>query len=1713
MYAHQISYSQELPPYVLKDGVPFGDKQVASSPFRLISISRAGKGLFTVLYPDGDVIKTRELSDYRTSDVDDEDLWQFIQIGWDGNIVLLKHVVSGKYLCVPSGSNSPKCYDYEKINKNRYVWNLQDRSLFFMDELQKYFVYKIDDGKVVKLPPMTLADSSLLPAGASINSSIPIGGSPYMRIQSDNSVLMSGVNSAYYSDNLPLFHPFWSTSVWNLGKGINDIENEWYPIMQRGSELKHLNLPPTSQPMGLGLLKHWEPGKRAADIYNRCNVPIHDRFIDTKTQTKPEQKTPPKIMFGFTSGSQERITEVRGSGLRENFEYWQYLDTMMFIAYTQGWPPPSLKKLGVPRGLGIDHNTNDNLFEVLEGFVASQGGGVFAMPPKSYIEAAHRNGVKVYSVLFFQQNDFGGKWKWWADFLRDRDIYAKKLVDLAEYYGIDGYFVNFEAEFGGPMKDTPGTNCGGLSGCDESDCKGYWCVYTQSGAQNCGGQACSLGKYTYDDNGVPTGNAGFDGQDINRDYYTDFLKKVRSYRNEKNIQCDICAYASMGPNGDSHNYTSGITDYFTPWWFDPKTKEPIVDSMLSMPPGGQNNPTHVNYTYSHSQEAVKGCVENYDNYGWPVNTGPSVNNQQLSSELSCGKLGGSCDDIPVEKRQPGCDGNDSDQSTCEKAGCCWKSNDNPDKYPFCYKKQNPICPEGDYQSCGEVDNSQALIPRKRFLDFFVGTTAEKGFPNSQDWTYGYTDLDKPEPWDKYIYCGTFNNCDNYKMAITQPMSSFFLWQANLTQGNMGANKGRTYKLNTELYQSLYVGKTGIVVHNLGADPYTKVTDMGISNYVPEKSTLSELPFHTSFCLGNGANFYIDGKPQLYYGSWTDNIQDYLPTWRWWPRQVTTKNEKGQYIESMILGMDYSRSYNGGSCLRVESVAGMGDTDFHVFKTRFTMNKKLKLTVCASALNTCYDCIKIGYTLGSQGNLVDNPPIKYFSIGELSKDWKYYTFNIHPKTDDYISSICIFARQAKIGTYKVFIGSISIVSDDFREPDIPQLTSVKSFKIGDGTINYRLKWRQQPNILYYNVFCGNYYVGRVYGSGVSKLSHKHIYYNVANQPRNNNTFWIEGVATNGKKYGFKSSALVTVVKWVLICVLLFLCIYFLYKQTNINNPVKYTLIVLGSIILVLSCIHIVRMKFNISLTNQAGNYGELTDEGGLTIENWPDCKKKAFNINFDDNRPKTWTWLLEHVKQRNLPIKITFFINTLWLNRDLEKYKSWITDYGVDYGAHGHWHMNHGQDNTPTPPGVQCWGSAPSDGCCTDGSQKYCVTDQQLANNDSSCAEYIRKYIYNDMSRELVFAYPYGALPFNSDGSPKMETFKVIEENFLAARHVTWGQVLEYPEKDDPASLLGGCADYQGQPPGCNDPNGGCSKDQCSVNILQDIYDENVTRVAGPQYSWPGGIDLNIDPGCSDCTIIRQMEIRKKSLEQLLESEKPYCIMVWGHDFHPTDPDGKTHPCDKTVTLGECTTDACKNNAMAMYEETGVSDWLDKTGEYRCPTSIATADESCAVSCVRGAVKDGVCTDTDIFKDAWKDPTGYYQSEAFLPRDHPEDCAACADSCWNPSIGHKLLEMLELLEGRDDIWFGHFVQIVQYLFNRRASKISFVSSVDNVSTYTLTTTEKMKNFPLTISLPTGIKAKVSIDGNKQKVYYSNYSGKYYIIFKPTDNKIHKIAVKY
>ncbi len=75
--------------------------------------------------------------------------------------------------------------------------------------------------------------------------------------------------------------------------------------------------------------------------------------------------------------------------------------------------------------------------------------GIIVPPPAGTIDAAHAQGVKVYANMFFQATTNGKPWA--KQILTEENgvyPYARKLVEMALYYGFDGYFINDESNQG-----------------------------------------------------------------------------------------------------------------------------------------------------------------------------------------------------------------------------------------------------------------------------------------------------------------------------------------------------------------------------------------------------------------------------------------------------------------------------------------------------------------------------------------------------------------------------------------------------------------------------------------------------------------------------------------------------------------------------------------------------------------------------------------------------------------------------------------------------------------------------------------------------------------------------------------------------------------------------------------------------------------------------------------------------------------------------------------------------------------------------------------------------------------------------------------------------------------------------------------------------------------------------------------------------------------
>ncbi|MDE7415425.1 MAG: discoidin domain-containing protein [Lachnospiraceae bacterium] len=169
---------------------------------------------------------------------------------------------------------------------------------------------------------------------------------------------------------------------------------------------------------------YWFPAQllewKAADdedlIFNVSTVPLAKRAdiasLETvnATQNKDTQIMAISIMNGSTSGnSPHGLNKAEANA----FSYWQYVDLLVY------WG-------------------------------GSSGEGLIVAPSADVVDAGHKNGVKVIGTVFMPQTAHGGKMEWLDDLLQQVDDgsypVVDKLIEVAETYGFDGWFINQETE-------------------------------------------------------------------------------------------------------------------------------------------------------------------------------------------------------------------------------------------------------------------------------------------------------------------------------------------------------------------------------------------------------------------------------------------------------------------------------------------------------------------------------------------------------------------------------------------------------------------------------------------------------------------------------------------------------------------------------------------------------------------------------------------------------------------------------------------------------------------------------------------------------------------------------------------------------------------------------------------------------------------------------------------------------------------------------------------------------------------------------------------------------------------------------------------------------------------------------------------------------------------------------------------------------------------
>ena len=363
----------------------------------------------------------------------------------------------------------------------------------------------------------------------------PIVGDIYLTIQEDNSVTVGSIPADIQSEMI-------CTGTYVTGKGKPTPPICWTAIVQEGPESMVYTVPSRTG-WSVSQMLSWNPERDGVLEYGRSLEPLAERFINKKLQILPEKEYLP--FFGYSTSSpdatgcptQYMSGTLLGPGRFPYMWNWQYTDMYTLFAGDQGTGADielykiDAKDMGIgmcdldadipgpcPSGKNCPGGVS-SVGAILEGTSGAGWAGSDRFRTKYMIDAAHKNGVKIYGCgLFFQEIYYGGQYSWFMQALANPKLLAKKMVDVAVAYGFDGWMTNFE---------TGVTDAG----------------YTWGGSQKEGSAGYSGQIYS--------GKNYFTGEKISSDYWKNQIagSNMPAFRMHGGDLCEGCTTCGSGPVG------------------------------------------------------------------------------------------------------------------------------------------------------------------------------------------------------------------------------------------------------------------------------------------------------------------------------------------------------------------------------------------------------------------------------------------------------------------------------------------------------------------------------------------------------------------------------------------------------------------------------------------------------------------------------------------------------------------------------------------------------------------------------------------------------------------------------------------------------------------------------------------------------------------------------------------------------------------------------------------------------------------------------------------------------------------------------------------------------------------------------------------------------------------------------------------------------------
>lgn len=218
---------------------------------------------------------------------------------------------------------------------------------------------------------------------------------------------------------------------------------------------------------------------------------------------------------------------------------------------------------------------------------------------------------------------------------------------------------------------------------------------------------------------------------------------------------------------------------------------------------------------------------------------------------------------------------------------------------------------------------------------------------------------------------------------------------------------------------------------------------GVSGAVLERSTIGQMPFVSSFCVGVGKHRFVEGVKEGTQDWYHSGVQSIMPTWRWWIEN------KGNLTASI----NWDDAYNFGSSVKISGNLTTGDHLMRLYKTMIpvTAGGTLRVVYKTTAPGT------VEMKLATESSV--NPDVTLTDATITEKNgWTIADYDLTSLNGKTIYMIALNMKgENEVSNYELTLGELAVLPAAYAPASVAVENLASTTTLGAEKNDVRLTW--------------------------------------------------------------------------------------------------------------------------------------------------------------------------------------------------------------------------------------------------------------------------------------------------------------------------------------------------------------------------------------------------------------------------------------------------------------------------------------------------------------------------------------------------------------------------------------------------------------------------------------------------------------------------------